>query len=120
MVRLLVVCGVTLLLLLGAVPLAVPGVPRLHGVPAPVAVAALGLAGVAFLGGLVLLVRGRHARRRDHEGPAPVAVAGDARKPIPGAARKPTPASTPTSRPSPVSPSAAPPAPGFVTVRMRR
>ena len=62
--RLLTVAGVTILLLLGAVPLAVPGVPRLPGIPAPVAAGALALAGVAFLAGIVFLVRGAHLRRR--------------------------------------------------------
>ena len=62
--RLLTVAGVTLLLLMGAVPLAVPGVPRLPGIPAPVAAGALALAGVAFLAGIVFLVRGAHLRRR--------------------------------------------------------
>jgi hypothetical protein len=62
--RLLTVAGVTILLLMGAVPLAVPGVPRLSGIPQPVAAGVLGLAGVAFLAGVVFLVRGAWVRRR--------------------------------------------------------
>jgi hypothetical protein len=62
--RLLTVAGVTILLLMGAVPLAVPGVPRLSGIPQPVAAGVLGLAGVAFLAGIVFLVRGAYVRRR--------------------------------------------------------
>ena len=69
--RLLTVAGVTLLLLMGAVPLAVPGVPRLPGIPAPVAAGALALAGVAFLAGIVFLVRGAHLRRRAEASESP-------------------------------------------------
>lgn len=71
--RVLVVSAVTVILLLGAVPLAVPGVPRLHGVPQLVAFGVLVLAGVAFLVGLALLALGRSERRRAAE-PAPVPV----------------------------------------------
>ncbi|MDF2979547.1 MAG: hypothetical protein K0S40_4275 [Actinomycetospora sp.] len=64
--RLLVVAGLTLVLLLGAVPLAVPGTP-------PAASVALFLvAGFALLGGLVLLVRSGLARdRAEDASPAP-------------------------------------------------
>lgn len=65
--RLLVVSAVTVILLMGAVPLAVPGVPRLHGIPELVALGVLVLAGVAFLVGLTLLALGRSARRRAEE-----------------------------------------------------
>ncbi|HSK60770.1 MAG TPA: hypothetical protein VK935_17145 [Actinomycetospora sp.] len=54
--RLLVVTGLTLVLLLGAVPLAVPGTP-----PA-MSVALFLVAGCALIAGLVLLVRSRPAR----------------------------------------------------------
>jgi hypothetical protein len=67
-VRLLVVSGLTLVLLLGAVPLAVPGTP-----PA-VSVALFLVAGFALLGGLVLLVRSRLVRDRAEDA-APAAVA---------------------------------------------
>jgi NADH:ubiquinone oxidoreductase subunit K len=63
-VRVLVVSAVTVILLLGAVPLAVPGVPRLHGVPQLVALGVLVLAGAAFVVGLALLALGRSERRR--------------------------------------------------------
>ncbi|MDD7968767.1 hypothetical protein [Actinomycetospora lemnae] len=95
--RIAVVATVTMILLLGAVPLAVPGVPRLHGVPSFVALGVLVLAGVALLVGTVLLALGRHAHRRDED-----------------AATGPT----PEAAPRPVSP-AAPAAPGWVTVRTR-
>jgi hypothetical protein len=80
MVRLLVVAGLTLVLLLGAVPLAVPGTP-----PA-VSVALFLLAGFALLGGVVLLVRSGRVRdvadATDAAVPAPAvlvpAVAGPA------------------------------------------
>jgi hypothetical protein len=94
-VRLLVVSGVTLLLFLGAVPLAVPGVPRLHGVPPTVAAAALGLAGVACLAGLLLLARDRRARRAPRDVPMAVVA---------------RPAPSPAPRPAP---------PGYVAVRTR-
>lgn len=64
--RLLVITGVTLVLLLGAVPLAVPGTP-----PA-VSVALFLVAGFALLGGLVLLVRSGLVRDRADASPAPV------------------------------------------------
>jgi hypothetical protein len=65
-VRLLVVVGLTLVLLLGAVPLAVPGTP-----PA-VSVALFLVAGFALVGGLVLLVRSGLARgRAEDAAPAP-------------------------------------------------
>jgi hypothetical protein len=65
-VRLLVVAGLTLVLLLGAVPLAVPGTP-----PA-VSVALFLVAGFALIGGLVLLVRSGLARdRAEDTAPAP-------------------------------------------------
>jgi hypothetical protein len=54
-VRLLVVTGLTVVLLLGAVPLAVPGTP-----PA-ISVALFLVAGCALLAGLVLLLRSRPA-----------------------------------------------------------
>lgn len=64
--RLLVITGLTLVLLLGAVPLAVPGTP-------PAASVALFLvAGFALLGGLVLLVRSGLVRDRADASPAPV------------------------------------------------
>ncbi|GAA4904906.1 hypothetical protein EV188_102283 [Actinomycetospora succinea] len=62
--RVLVVSAVTVILLMGAVPLAVPGVPRLHGIPQLVALGVLVLAGVALVVGLALLALGRHVRRR--------------------------------------------------------
>ncbi|MEJ2884900.1 hypothetical protein [Actinomycetospora aeridis] len=62
--RVLVVSAVTVVLLLGAVPLAVPGVPRLHGIPELVALGVLVLAGTAFVVGLALLALGRSERRR--------------------------------------------------------
>ncbi|GAA4793151.1 hypothetical protein GCM10023200_31110 [Actinomycetospora chlora] len=103
--RALVIGGVTLILFVGAAPLAVPGVPlRLHGVPTPVALGVLGLAVVAFLAGLLLLARGRRARRRD-EVPAP--------RPAPS----PTPSPRSHARPRPA---ARAPTPGFVAVRLRR
>jgi hypothetical protein len=65
-VRLLVVAGLTLVLLLGAVPLAVPGTP-----PA-VSVALFLVAGFALVAGLVLLVRSGLLRgRADVAPPAP-------------------------------------------------
>lgn len=64
--RLLVITGLTLVLLLGAVPLAVPGTP-----PA-VSVALFLVAGFALLGGLVLLVRSGLVRDRADASPAPV------------------------------------------------
>ena len=64
--RLLVITGLTLVLLLGAVPLAVPGTP-----PA-VSVALFLVAGFALLGGLVLLVRSGLVRDRADAPPAPV------------------------------------------------
>ncbi|WP_433786093.1 hypothetical protein ACQPX6_05730 [Actinomycetospora sp. CA-101289] len=77
--RLLVVAGLTLVLLMGAVPLAVPGTP-----PA-VSVALFLVAGFALLGGLVLLARSRRVQGRADVSPvvaAPVmpvpAVAGPA------------------------------------------
>lgn len=76
-VRVLVVSAVTVILLMGAVPLAVPGVPRLHGIPQLVALGVLVLAGVAFVVGLALLALGRSVRRRAAEQeevvPTPVA-----------------------------------------------
>jgi len=63
-VRVLVVSAVTVILLMGAVPLALPGVPRLHGIPQLVALGVLVLAGVALLVGLALLALGRSAQRR--------------------------------------------------------
>ena len=63
--RLLVITGLTLVLLLGAVPLAVPGTP-----PA-VSVALFLVAGFALLGGLVLLVRSGLVRDRADAAPAP-------------------------------------------------
>ena len=68
--RVLVVSAVTVILLMGAVPLAVPGVPRLHGVPPLVALGVLVLAGVALLVGLALLALGRWVQRRAAEAPA--------------------------------------------------
>jgi hypothetical protein len=64
-VRLLVITGLTLVLLLGAVPLAVPGTP-----PA-MSVALFLVAGFALLGGLVLLVRSGLVRDRADAAPAP-------------------------------------------------
>lgn len=118
--RLLTVCGVTLILLLGAAPLAVPGTPRLHGIPVPVAAGALGLAGVACLAGLVLLVRGRRtdrradrrADRRPDRTPAHAAPMTVTRATPPPAAR---PAARPTAPPVP-QPA---PTPGFVAIRTR-
>jgi len=106
--RLLTVTGVTILLFMGAVPLAVPGVPRLPGIPAPLAAAALGLAGVAFSAGLVFLLRGALARRRA-EADEPAAEPAAPMAPAPMA-------------PAPVvsAPAvAAAPRPGFVAVRTR-
>jgi len=60
-----VITGLTLVLLLGAVPLAVPGTP-----PA-VSVALFLVAGFALLGGLVLLVRSGLVRDRADAAPAP-------------------------------------------------
>ena len=87
--RLLVVAGLTLVLLLGAVPLAVPGTP-----PA-VSVALFLLAGFALLGGVVLLARSRRARD------------------VPDATDVPVPA------PAVLVPAVAGPASEYVTVRTR-
>jgi hypothetical protein len=100
-VRLLVVTGLTLTLLLGAVPLAVPGPLRLSGIPPVVSAALFGVAAVALLGGLVLLGRGRRVQRR--------AEAAEPVKPVDEVA--PSPASVPLAP--------APPARGYVTVRTR-
>ncbi|WP_378020082.1 hypothetical protein [Actinomycetospora rhizophila] len=85
--RVLVVSAVTVILLMGAVPLAVPGVPRLHGIPQLVALGVLVLAGVAFVVGLALLALGRSVRRRadEHEEvvPTPVAPVAPAMAPAP-------------------------------------
>jgi hypothetical protein len=105
--RLLTVAGVTILLLLGAVPLAVPGVPRLPGIPAPVAAGALALAGVAFLAGIVFLVRGAHVRRR--------AEAAESMVPDPA----PIPAAPIPAAPVAAVPVTSAPRPGFVAVRTR-
>lgn len=69
--RLLVVTGLTLVLLLGAVPLAVPGTP-----PA-VSVALFLVAGFALLGGLVLLVRSGLVRDRADAPPVPAVTGPD-------------------------------------------
>ena len=107
--RLLTVAGVTLLLLMGAVPLAVPGVPRLPGIPAPVAAGALALAGVAFVAGTVFLLRGAHVRRRAEADGSPVEP------------RDPAPTSPAPTRAAPVAAAPVTPAPrpGFVAVRTR-
>lgn len=105
--RLLTVAGVTILLLMGAVPLAVPGVPRLSGIPQPVAAGVLGLAGVAFLAGIAFLLRGASVRRRAEAvepGDEPAAVA-----PAPGALVAPTPREAAVHAPRT----------GFVAVRTR-
>jgi hypothetical protein len=104
--RLLTVAGVTILLLLGAVPLAVPGVPRLPGIPAPVAAGALALAGVAFLAGIVFLVRGAQVRRRAEAAGSPAEPMVPDPAPIPAA-------------PIPAAPVTPAPRPGFVAVRTR-
>ena len=104
--RLLTVAGVTLLLLMGAVPLAVPGVPRLPGIPAPVAAGALALAGVAFLAGIVFLVRGAHLRRRAEASESPAEPMASVPAPLPA----------PPVAAAPVTPA---PRPGFVAVRTR-
>jgi hypothetical protein len=103
--RLLTVAGVTILLLLGAVPLAVPGVPRLSGIPAPVAAGTLALAGVAFLAGIAFLVHGAHVRRRAEADGSP------AEPMVPN----PAPPAAPVAA-APVTPA---PRPGFVAVRTR-
>ncbi|GAA4873564.1 hypothetical protein [Actinomycetospora straminea] len=96
--RIAVVTTVTVILLLGAVPLAVPGVPRLHGVPPLVALGVLVLAGVALVVGLALLALGRRAQRRDEAATADPAV-------------------RPAPEPAPVPTTA--PAAAWVTVRTR-
>jgi hypothetical protein len=106
MVRSLTVAGVTILLLLGAVPLAVPGVPRLPGIPAPVAAGALALAGVAFLAGIVFLVRGALVRRRAEAAESP------AEPMVP----EPAPMTAAPVAAAPLTPA---PRPGFVAVRTR-
>jgi hypothetical protein len=62
-VRLLVVLVVTVALLVAAVPLAVTQAPRLHS--PLLAVVAFGVAGIAFVAGVVLLVRATTLRQRD-------------------------------------------------------
>jgi hypothetical protein len=109
--RLLTVAGVTLLLLLGAVPLAVPGVPRLPGIPAPVAAGALALAGVAFLAGIVFLLRGAHVRRRAEAAESPAEPMVPVPAPIP-----PAPVPSAPVAAAPVTPA---PRPGLVAVRTR-
>jgi hypothetical protein len=69
-VRLLVVLVVTVALLVAAVPLAVTQAPRLHS--PLLAVVAFGVAGIAFVAGVALLVRATMLRRRVDDGqPAP-------------------------------------------------
>jgi hypothetical protein len=107
--RSLTVAGVTILLLLGAVPLAVPGVPRLPGIPVPVAAGALALAGVAFVAGIVFLLRGAHVRRRLEADGSPA----EPRDPVPAS---PAPVRVAPVAAAPVTPA---PRPGFVAVRTR-
>ncbi|PVZ13231.1 hypothetical protein [Actinomycetospora cinnamomea] len=99
--RLLVVVGLTLTLLLGAVPLAVPGTPRLPGVPPAVSAALFVVAAVALVGGLLLLAHGRRLRRRAEAS----ADAADASPP-------------PAPAPATVVPGTTP-GRGYVTVRTR-
>jgi hypothetical protein len=68
-VRLLVVLVVTVALLVAAVPLAVTQAPRLHS--PLLAVVAFGVAGIAFVAGVALLVRATMVRGRTDDGQPP-------------------------------------------------
>ena len=68
-VRLLVVLVVTVALLVAATPIALTQAPRLHS--PLLAVVAFGVAGIAFVAGVALLVRATVLRRRPGDGQPP-------------------------------------------------